>query len=248
MADPRLNPGLVKLFDTILQSLEQMRTLSIVDESPELVPLVEGKLAFSKARRCVAGFNDHTFSDIVHLNRIMYLARTYSYLEKYAEALALTAKAHIYIREAQSLLSTSTADASGSYPVTPTDISTFERELASDELKTKMDWYAYNGGKIDALGKAQPSAHKKPVFFDVAFNYVELPMDRLLQRAGKAPAPSAVVAATGSSRPGTAAEEKEKRSAKLEMEEAKEKEEVKAVETRASSGFSGILGGWWGRK
>ena len=49
--DPRLNPGLVKLYDTILQSLEQMRTLSVVDESVDLVPAIETKLAYSKARR-----------------------------------------------------------------------------------------------------------------------------------------------------------------------------------------------------
>ena len=50
-ADPRLNPGLVKIFDTILQSLEHMRSLSIVDESVDIVPAVEGRLAYSKARR-----------------------------------------------------------------------------------------------------------------------------------------------------------------------------------------------------
>ena len=49
--DPRLNAGLVKLYDTILQSLEQMRTLSVVDESVDLVPTIEAKLTYSKARR-----------------------------------------------------------------------------------------------------------------------------------------------------------------------------------------------------
>lgn len=53
MSDPRINPGLVKLYDTILQSLEQMRNLSIVDESIDLVPSVESRLAFSRAKRCV---------------------------------------------------------------------------------------------------------------------------------------------------------------------------------------------------
>jgi signal recognition particle subunit SRP68 len=49
--DPRINPGLVKLYDTILQSLEHMRNLSVVDESIDLVPSVECRLAFSKAKR-----------------------------------------------------------------------------------------------------------------------------------------------------------------------------------------------------
>lgn len=52
--DPRINPGLVKLYDTILQSLEQMRNLSIVDESIDLVPSVESRLAFSRAKRYVS--------------------------------------------------------------------------------------------------------------------------------------------------------------------------------------------------
>jgi signal recognition particle subunit SRP68 len=51
-SDPRVNPGLVKLYDTILQSLEQMRNLSIVDESVDLVPSVEARLAYAKAKRC----------------------------------------------------------------------------------------------------------------------------------------------------------------------------------------------------
>jgi len=63
-SDPRLNPGLVKLYDTILQSLEQMRSLSVVDESLDLVPAVESKLAYSKAKR------------------ILYLSRTYAGLKK----------------------------------------------------------------------------------------------------------------------------------------------------------------------
>lgn len=49
--DSRLYPAVVKLLDTILQSLEQMRTLSIVDESPDLATAVEGRVSFTKARR-----------------------------------------------------------------------------------------------------------------------------------------------------------------------------------------------------
>jgi signal recognition particle subunit SRP68 len=49
--DGRLYPALVKLLDTVLQSLNQMRTLSIVDESPDLASAVEARLSFSKGRR-----------------------------------------------------------------------------------------------------------------------------------------------------------------------------------------------------
>lgn len=55
-ADPRINPGLVKLYDTILQSLEQMRNLSIVDESIDLVPSVESRLTFSRAKRYLLAY------------------------------------------------------------------------------------------------------------------------------------------------------------------------------------------------
>ena len=51
--DGRLYPAVVKLLDTVLQSLTQMRTLSIVDESPDLASAVEGRVSFTKARRSV---------------------------------------------------------------------------------------------------------------------------------------------------------------------------------------------------
>lgn len=50
--DVRLYPALVKLLDTVLQSLNQMRTLSIVDESPDLATAVDARIAFTNARRC----------------------------------------------------------------------------------------------------------------------------------------------------------------------------------------------------
>lgn len=49
--DGRLYPAVVKLLDTVLQSLNQMRTLSVVDESPDLASAVEARLTFTKAKR-----------------------------------------------------------------------------------------------------------------------------------------------------------------------------------------------------
>ncbi|THH30398.1 hypothetical protein EUX98_g3789 [Antrodiella citrinella] len=49
--DARLFPAIVKLLDTIIQSLNQMRTLSVVDDSPDLASAVEVRVAFTKARR-----------------------------------------------------------------------------------------------------------------------------------------------------------------------------------------------------
>ena len=49
--DARLYPAVVKLLDTILQSLEQMRTLSIVEESPDLASAIDVRIGYTKARR-----------------------------------------------------------------------------------------------------------------------------------------------------------------------------------------------------
>jgi signal recognition particle subunit SRP68 len=49
--DGRLFPAVVKVLETVLQSLGQMRTLSIVDDSPDLASAVEARLSFTKARR-----------------------------------------------------------------------------------------------------------------------------------------------------------------------------------------------------
>ena len=49
--DARVNPAVVKLLDTVLQSLTHMRSLSVVDESPDLGNAIEARLAFTKGRR-----------------------------------------------------------------------------------------------------------------------------------------------------------------------------------------------------
>jgi signal recognition particle subunit SRP68 len=49
----RLYPAIVKLLDSVLQSLEQMRALSVVDDSPDIASAVDTRLYFTKARRYV---------------------------------------------------------------------------------------------------------------------------------------------------------------------------------------------------
>ena len=49
--DARLFPAVVKLLDTIIQSLTQMRTLSVVDDSPDLATTVDARISFTKGRR-----------------------------------------------------------------------------------------------------------------------------------------------------------------------------------------------------
>ena len=49
--DYRLYPAVVKLLDAILQSLTQMRTLSLVDDHPDLASAVEARISFTNAQR-----------------------------------------------------------------------------------------------------------------------------------------------------------------------------------------------------
>ena len=49
--DYRLYPAVVKLLDTVLQSLTQMRALTIVDDNPDLASAVEARISFTNAQR-----------------------------------------------------------------------------------------------------------------------------------------------------------------------------------------------------
>jgi signal recognition particle subunit SRP68 len=64
--DGRLYPAVVKLLDTIIQSLNQMRTLSIVDDNPDLASAVEARMSFTKARRSVAFFLDPQIDNVTY--------------------------------------------------------------------------------------------------------------------------------------------------------------------------------------
>lgn len=218
-ADARLYPAVLKLLDTVLQSFTQMRNLSIVDESQDLASGIEARLSTIKARRC------------------LYLARSYAPLKRYADALTLTQSAHLHLREARTMLSDVPADSPAlpalrfhALQATP-HLATLESELSADELKYKRDWYTFNGG----AASTQPgSGDHKPLFFDIALNYVQLPMDKLLERAGKAPAPAPKVVA---------------KAAAVQKEEPKPPTPPPVQETApARGGLSSLLGGWWGRK
>lgn len=222
--DARLYPAVVKVLDTVLQSLEQMRTLSIVDESPDLATAVEARILFTKARRC------------------LFLSRSYAAVKKYAESLALIRHAQIHLREARSLMSTAGSDpiSSGSpdfSPLSAEAVNKLDTELASDGLKFKKAWFAFNGGQIDPDSS---KTYKKPLFFDIALNYVQLDMDRLQARAGKQPAAPAAKAV-----PSAVPEKKAPARAKVEEIERAATPEPQAAPSRG--GLSSLLGGWWGR-
>ncbi|KAH8992061.1 hypothetical protein EDB92DRAFT_1859621 [Lactarius akahatsu] len=226
--DTRLYPAVVKLFDTILQSLNQMRTLSIVDESPDLSAAVDSRVSFTNARRC------------------RYLALTYVPVKKYGEALTLVQRSNIHLREARSMLSTVHSDPilngdPAFYPIAADDLDLLDKELAEDGSRFKNDWFTYNGGSLSVENKD----YKKPLFFDIALNYVQLDMNRLQERAGKqpqrailAPAPIRTEVPTADKRP----------VAKAKLEEIQRPATPEPSASAAGGGLSSLLGGWWGRR
>ncbi|KAJ7238993.1 hypothetical protein B0H12DRAFT_1136495 [Mycena haematopus] len=218
--DSRLFPAVIKLLDTVLQSLNQMRALSVVDDSPDLASAVEARLSFTKARRC------------------LFLARSYAPVKKYAEALVLIQHANIHLRETQSTLSLSDADPISAatpsyYPLSSESVSELEGALSSEGLQFKRDWFAFNGGEVDSVAKSD----KKPLFFDIAVNYVALDMAALRSRAGLQSIEDSQVATQPTV---------EKRQAAKE-DAAVETPDSKAAPAAARGGLSSLLGGWWGR-
>ncbi|EGN94085.1 hypothetical protein SERLA73DRAFT_171591 [Serpula lacrymans var. lacrymans S7.3] len=223
--DARLYPAIVKILDTIMQSLTQMRDLSIVDETPDLASAVDARLTFTKARRC------------------LYLSHCYVAVKKYGEALTLIQHANIHLRETRSTLSISDSDpiTAGNpayYPLSDTEMDESDHILAQDGHAFKNEWFAYNGGTVAGDSKT----YKKPLFFDIALNYVQLDMDQLQRRAGKAPAPAAVTAPAP-----VQVELEKKQPVKSRLEEV-ERAPTPEPQAPARGGLGSLLGGWWGRK
>ena len=175
--------------------------------------------------------------------------------------------ASIHLREclsSQSLLPSPSDDPISSsnlnfYDLHQDDITTLEQELSSESLQCKKDWFTYNGG--DATNSVDRKTYKKPLFFDIALNYVELDMDRLQERAGRQVAhPPSIVASPVPQRVGGAggAGEKgleEKPVVVKSVVSRAKAEEIERPMTpeptpvpAAKGGLSSLLGGWWGRK
>jgi len=245
VVDARLYPAVVKLYDTVLQSLNQMRTLSVVDDNPDLASAVDARVSFTKARRCVNGTAmPFKYSKLCY--RCIYLARCYIPVKKFGEALSLLQLATIHIRETNSSLSLSNSESVTDahpdfFPLDSTEVKDLEETITSNSTRYKRDWLAYNGGSTTR----DPKEYKKPLFFDVALNYVELDTDRLLERAGKAPAtPAPVIAAPKPVRAEAAPDRKAPAKANLVEDSRPSTPQPTAS---AKGGLSSLLGGWWGR-
>jgi len=161
--------------------------------------------------------------------------------KKYAESLTLMQRAQLYLRETRSILSTLdsvNSVATSFYQITETDCDSLDEEIVEASVVFKKDWFTFNGGSLNADNKS----HKKPLFFDIALNYVELDMDRLQKRAGKQPTVSSVALPQ--------VQQPQPQKAPLAKAKAEEVERASTPESSAPTrgGLSNILGGWWGRK
>ena len=156
-------------------------------------------------------------------------------VKRYAEALTLLQHSTLHLRETRTTLSTITGistPADVSYPLPSSTVDALENSVSETSLSVKNEWFAYNGGSVDG----NPKTYKKPLFFDIALNYVQLDMDRLLERAGK-----------GSSKPKEGEREPQAQPAKSRLEEVI-RTETPEPPVQMRGGLSSLLGGWWGRK
>lgn len=179
-------------------------------------------------------------------------------MKKHAEALILVQHAAIHLREARSaqeLLPSPEEEPINTfnppfYNLTSEEINTLEEELNAESLQCKKDWFTYNGGAATASVDRQ--SYKKPLFFDIALNYVELNMERLQERAGKKAAaqPPAIVAPKPQKSAAEILADSDKKSvvSRAKVEEIERPMTPEPTANTSKAGLSSLLGGWWGRK
>ncbi|BGP02174.1 signal recognition particle subunit SRP68 [Rhodotorula toruloides] len=206
-------PGLVKVFDTILLSLEAMRDMEVVEQDDELASTVESRIAFVRAQRC------------------MYLSRGYGLASSFPSSLSLNARAKLYARQSRSTVQ-SLSSAFGTpdhddeerdhdfivdqLPLDDESFDALDRELEADYDRISKEWFEATGGKVgenadeeddvaagvrdlSLAGSAKDKQKRKAKvpFYDVAFNYVTaFDLDAMAVKAGLVAAPAEAAATT----------------------------------------------------
>ena len=148
--------AVIKLYDTVLQSMSQLRNLAIVEERDGVRASAQGVDAF------------------FHASRLYNLARLHCIhpSPSYASAVQLLERASQLLEDAKSALF----------------VPGLELEEQVVELKEKdLDALSSHVNALSVASKRALFAERvpKPVFFDNAFNYIDLPMDELLVLAGE---------------------------------------------------------------
>jgi hypothetical protein len=166
--DGRFYPTVVKLLDTILQSLDQMRTLSPVDESPasDLAAAVEVRIAHTKAQRFSHILSSFTLS-LITVDRCMNLARCYEAVKRYAEVIQ---HANLCLREARAAVSEPESDILSTgdpayFRLSTTDLARLESDLAAYALVRIQRRVDESGRAIHSpepttvIGVSSPTVH-----------------------------------------------------------------------------------------
>ncbi|BGP50455.1 signal recognition particle subunit srp68 [Rhodotorula kratochvilovae] len=214
-------PGLVRVFDTALLSLEAMRDLEAVEMDDELSTTVEARIALVRAQRCKYLSQANALPPSLSRAPASPAALT----SAYGSALSLNARAKLYVREARHAAGTLAALASPSaaeednddaeedlvapaLPLSEEAFAALERALEADEARLAPEWFDANGGAVSGElgveglsldadeGEGEKDGKRKVPFYDVAFNYVAaFDMDAIAARAGLSGAAGAVAGA-----------------------------------------------------
>lgn len=170
------------------------------------------------------------------VRRCLFLARSYISINQYPESVSLLQRAQLYARESLSLFHDTDALSHGRLPyyvLTRGMGHELQESIQEDEARVKQTWFAYNGGSTNNF----QDVSTKPLFFDIALNYLLLNMERLRERANL---------------------ENDDGSTGIPIEfntvlpvKATKREDNVEVSKSANSPkgtLTGLLGAWWGRK
>lgn len=157
-------------------------------------------------------------------------------------------RSQLHLREARSIVSTVLEDpeltaAISFYPLTELDCGELDEEISRVSSELKRDWFTFNGGSPTSAS----DSYKKPLFFDIALNYVELDMDRLQRGAGKESLPTPAPIKIMQPQPQLPQAQKGI-TAKAKAEEIASPATPEPKAEASRGGLSNLLGGWWGRK
>lgn len=188
-------PSLLKLYDSILLGLEKMRQLSIIDDDDSLASVVDCKLAFYQAHRC------------------LIQSGSYHLIEKYSESFALQQKSILYSRESERALTEADIDEDDedhdkellSLITHPEDLSALAQIQEETKREILRDWYEDCQSnnhpiineleaeiKLGMLSLSEQSHDSQPTpenkadqpTLDVAYNYIiDFPLDQLAIKA-----------------------------------------------------------------
>ncbi|EKD02253.1 hypothetical protein A1Q2_03400 [Trichosporon asahii var. asahii CBS 8904] len=208
--------GVVKLYDTVLQSMRQIRGL----------PLVEEREGARRAAEAVEAY--YAATKAYTLARLQCLFPN----PGYAAAVELLQSAQQSADTAARVLK--------------------EGGLAEEVVQLSPEQAAKLQQDVKALSLAAKRALfaqtvTKPVFFDSAFNYIDLPMEDLLELAGSAP-PKVQQSQPAKPAPVPKAPARETRQATPSIEQqVQHQEEEEEEEEQQPQQKKGWLGGWFGR-